>query len=1015
MTRFVKVSLSVVALLLVTLMMFTGCANKALTAAEEAAQAVEDAVKELEEAIDEKADADELAAKVEALNAAVEAANALVTDGDTALKAALEEAKKTVFANAEALISTYNTQITALLNAKANVADINAKFAQLKVLEQNLNNITGGAVKIEDYTALTTTAAYYAYKLEMLWNTIQGYEELYAVEDYAALVEAYKYCEVAIYRATSESVLKQAFDNFEAAMKDAKNAVDVLYYDDILPYVNGNNKSTEAAYNLYNKVKTTYDALTEAKAQNLVRNYYSGYLAVNPGNDYTTEDLLVKTIELWRAELKADVDELGTRYLVYVANGTYNDKAEMDAARNYINLFNGTTAGEGQTLTTGEADKVGVAAFTVPGLFTANEARMNALTGKAFLASGANGAAAAADYVNAQALLFFFGANEDEATLADVDDALIAEKAVANRESVNAVNYLKKIVDQWASDFAPAMGSNPSTANQARYAANKAAIDDVTALVNKTYSYLYDGAIAEYKAEAAEFIDVAKKFFTNGQFDENLVHFSDGPAIEAAIVKANAWATKWTYTDLDVYDATVDVTAVKAYGAILIAKEYYPVASQAAINAWKALASNIELYATWTEDTLVDMYDNTLETTIAWYTTYGFVTNGVVDESVNTLIFVDYEGQLPTPEYYAELNRLVGVRDAAYAAQTAARNALQAKIDTIDTLTLAQYGNDCPTAINELKAEIAEYKAITANCFAYDTAANAHKLNEADVTAAETRYADLVADAEELADVADIVMALTSANGRDNIISAKNTLGRKITAFADFNGEDDANYTRVAYAAIKFAEKLVEDIDIKGAAADLNAKVAALENAVTALENANDDITVAPYFANDNAKNAHVALMDAIATAKANLATSANAYKAAVEEYCVAYAAYQAYDANLLDVDVDALPGAVDYNTNKAAAEADADAAVAVAEVFVAKYDIVVTKINPIKVAALADTHGDAELAEVVESQYVEALAKVDALANVNDTVTINNIVSVYEQAISAAWALAGFASPINA
>ena len=36
-------------------------------------------------------------------------------------------------------------------------------------------------------------------------------------------------------------------------MKDVKNVVDVLYYDDILPYVNGSTKNTEAAYNLYNK------------------------------------------------------------------------------------------------------------------------------------------------------------------------------------------------------------------------------------------------------------------------------------------------------------------------------------------------------------------------------------------------------------------------------------------------------------------------------------------------------------------------------------------------------------------------------------------------------------------------------------------------------------------------------------------------------------------------------------------------------------------------------------------
>ena len=94
MTRFVKVSLSVVALLLVALLVFTGCGdNGALTAANEAKNAVVTATTELEAALAKKADAATLAEKVEALTKAINAAETAASDGDAALNTALAAAK----------------------------------------------------------------------------------------------------------------------------------------------------------------------------------------------------------------------------------------------------------------------------------------------------------------------------------------------------------------------------------------------------------------------------------------------------------------------------------------------------------------------------------------------------------------------------------------------------------------------------------------------------------------------------------------------------------------------------------------------------------------------------------------------------------------------------------------------------------------------------------------------------------------------------------------------------------
>jgi hypothetical protein len=134
MTRLFKVSLSVIALLLVALMVFTACGSEALTKAEEAQKAVQTATADLEAAIAKKADAKELTDKVAQLNAAIQQANSVATDGDASLKAAIEEAKATINANVETLLKAHKVDVAGLIAGKASKDEVNKQVADLKAM-----------------------------------------------------------------------------------------------------------------------------------------------------------------------------------------------------------------------------------------------------------------------------------------------------------------------------------------------------------------------------------------------------------------------------------------------------------------------------------------------------------------------------------------------------------------------------------------------------------------------------------------------------------------------------------------------------------------------------------------------------------------------------------------------------------------------------------------------------------------------------------------------------------------
>lgn len=1030
MTRFFKVSLSVVALLLVAMVLFTGCANKALTAAEEAKEAVEKATADLEAAIAKKADASELAAKVEALTTAVEAATASVTDGDVELKNAIETAKKTLSDNAQTLISTLDVKIAGLLAEKADKATINGELARLDALVNNINTVTGGAISVEKFTELSTTAAFYVYRLELLWNKMAPNAataiELYGEEGYENLLYAYKTAEVVIYRATSFSVIEQAYANFETKVKENPSTVDTLYYDTIMAYVNDASKhNADNAKTLYTTVKTFYTGLTSEAAKDLVEAYYADYFNADSTDAVVTENLLETVIGLWIEEVEADVNELGSRYLVYPENATYkNDKTDLEAARAHINALNGTYNGEQQLIAGGEIAYVNTAFnlalddANVPDAFVKNEARMAKLVGTDFMSSGNVGANAAAAYVNAL-IEQYVGKNDDgtlkgvtyengviteisDETLALVADALTVvgedEEAQpsATPANVDAVNALKKAVDQWAFDFVK-LANNETAENQKRYEANKAVVDNATFVANALYSYLHDEVLADYKAEAQAFIDVAEKFFVNGVYDPAQIVEADGEAITAAMAAARAWQIKWTYINLDVYANTVDVTAEEAYGAILLAVEDYAAKNAAKIEAWIALKPNHDLYATWTEAAKVDIYDTTLETTIAWFNY--FMEDGELTDALDTFTVGDYATK-PTAEYYENLVALKKVRDDARAAKVAATAALNNRLVAIATASLTAYDlddEDASKTIAKLVEDIAAFKADTAFGYDKDDARNATfnmaLANEGNIDVAEDRVEALLAALAEidapLAAIKDLEIDAEADDADDqkaDLEAAVSALAAKVTAFETLDGVLNSDWTKAARTALAEADTDLKYYALVLAAKTLGVEIKDLEDATKALADATAALGNTPtkYFADDNAIDAYDALYRVLSEAAESAYAAERAYATAVANYKAAVAAYKALDNTVEDV-VDAdLPGYAD-GTISDSEENDSDYTVAMAVAEDAAKAYVTIKLEYALTIAHLVPRYNTEAAKINGSQIIDKDAALAALMSAMD------------------------------
>lgn len=1035
MTRFFKVSLSVVALLLVALVLFTGCANKALTAAEEAKQAVEDATAELEAAIAKKADADELTAKVEDLTAAIEAAKALVTDGDVALKAAIDEASKTLGDNAQTLISALDVKIAGLLAEKADKATINEQLAKLDALVTNINEVTNGAISIKDFTELSTTVAYYAYRLEVLWeDNILAYKDLYTEAQFTNLRKAYKNAETALYRATSMSVIEQAYANFEAvaSAKENRNAIDTLYYDTIAPFFKDAAKKTTAdAKKLYTDLKAKYEEYKTANntlAMNALEGYYVGFFSLDTTNDAATENLLAKALILWGEKLNADVAELGNRYLVHQgadAKLFQTDAADIRAAREGINAFNGyTPSGEDAEPVAGEYDYVKAIKNAPASLkkvndtaaFQANETRLVKLEEICFADATVPGAAAGVDFIENEVLDLVYGVpaeDEDRAegdTLANIKADVVAaivesEKnaegtPMPNADVIVAINKLNKLVAAWKTDYVKAPQAGESQANMDRYNVNKAPIAEVEAVVDALYGYLYreGGAVATYKAEAQQFIDLAYVpsdikagiFDEHGNYDFANVKIYHGDMLAEAKALVTAWRNKWNgQVALDVYDTNKDkVVASEAAQAIMLAERSYTATTTQLVADWRNLwaeggaSAILAAYYDVVDGAFVIkadiapefVYETKMETALAWFDF--FVANeDDAKVSMNDLKYVadqlDENEIAPSVAYYDLLKALIVKRTEMREAIAAEAKALQDRIADIKGNTIAAHlagvtAGAEPVAspivvalANDVAAFEAKYVAVD-----HDLEGYVFLLVEKDnITEAGAEFTNIVAK------IAAIKAAVKDVNDLvvddDNDVTTMNGLITAVeTAVANFKtanfDEDDLAYTQAAYDVIKVGQYKIAYYEAVKAGT-------ALDNAVTVLKDTTDAID-----ADD------VATIIALGDVKG---VTCDAYKAKIDALVAANAA-----AGLDEIDFSEFAGYANaYNggvdaANKAADEAYyAAIAVLVKAELTANNDFWADKLEAIEfvIVMVPAAEQDSILADI-EAYYAAAVAKVD-------------------------------------
>ena len=513
MTRFLKVSLSVVALLLVSLIVFTGCGSKeageALTAAEEAMQAVTEATADFEAALADKADASKLADEVEDLLKAIEEAELVAADSDAALKMAIAAARAALTENTQAVVKALDVKIAQLLAEKADSEVLDAELARFEKILNNINNATGAYLKLNDFVSFSSQAGACAYELEQTFNRMAELKSLYG-DNWAKIEKAYTIAKVTIYRATSMAVIDAAIAQFEKVVSENPTDIDDFYYNDFAKYENGTAKE------LYGKAMELYDRVSTDAEKAAVADYYG------KGN------LVLASLELWRKELTAEMVAIGKLYVVgddaTRINNAEAERAAFEAAVNACNTTFGANSAE---------------SLEIPETYTDNVARLEVM-------ANAGNAAAAVLALN---------------TPCDTE---------LDQANVNAISAWKEAYEAWVEVYLPEL-----QAHQKNDPACAARYNAVKALIEPTEDDL-KAAVAALKALAKNYIDSANKafiddmkanFYTDSALDLTRVNILSGATIDAIANAAEAWATENDETLVLPAFLYADANAVKACDA----------------------------------------------------------------------------------------------------------------------------------------------------------------------------------------------------------------------------------------------------------------------------------------------------------------------------------------------------------------------------------------------------------------------------------------------------------------
>lgn len=693
MTRFFKVSLSIVALLLVSLMVFTGCgkADEALTKAEAAEKAVAEATASLEAALADKADATKLAAEVEALTQAIRNAETIAEEGDATLNAAIEAAKKTLTDNTEEIIATIESSIIVLQNEKADQAKVDEAVASLKATVEQIAEATGAYIKIQDYVQFSTTAAYYALDLENLWNSIKGTGLYAGYQD--KLEYEYQVAKIAIYRAPNMETIEDVYARFEAVVK-ACNALPDAIYNTILAY---ENKDTSCQYSsadaLYEYVYGAYSSEETTDAERLA---IADYIVITTETDEKVigeTNLVVRALELWRAELTVAMNSQASVYVVYPEHEDYDDQAAIAAVRANITKFNGETGVA--YCTANFADKE-VAEFVASAEFV-NVENMVAVLATA-KADAEKVAEISAEYIAWLASTVVNRPLEVALTQTDID--------YINNWSTAYKNWNTKYIEQFqiqnyqnATDAATRKAENQKLV--------EATANDMADLIDQL-----EVLAGDYLDDANEmFID---KFVENfydtldedgndimGAYDESKVKLFSRDLLNEIWTGVLAWEKIYTL-NLDGICGVEDYEPNKLISEIITARDYYEnVVAKNALDAWKLLphaAMNTLIGNYTTEESTLTIYDTTALTVKAWFDTY------VGDVEWSDFALGDGDDLKVTKEYYNNVLAVEAARQELIEAQAALNEALAEKINALATATYAGYSDKIDAAQLALNA-----------------------------------------------------------------------------------------------------------------------------------------------------------------------------------------------------------------------------------------------------------------------------------------------------------------------
>lgn len=876
MTRLFKVSLSVIAMLLVALMVFTACGSEALTKAEEAEKAVVEATEELEAAIAKKADAKELTDKVAQLNAAIQAAQTVATDGDASLKAAIEDAKAALTANVETLLQAHKIDVAGLIAGKASKEDVNKQVADLKNMVANIESATLAAIDLKAYVDWTTVAAAYAYELDNIYLEISEYKTLYTDAQWAEIHKAYKVAEVSIYRsfgtADDTSMADAAFNAFKAVIAANPNAVDAIYYgkDGVVDYIADAEKTALKAQALYNKVDTAYAAASDT-AKALFVNYY----VIDANNNLTRVNLLTDTLGYWRAEIAADVNALGRIHPVYSANTKFStDAADFAAAEAQVLAYNDVAEDDFT-----EAE---LAAFL----------RMQAFGAE--LDNAQTGAVVLANQVKALAY---------------------PHKIALTHQCVDAINAWNAECVEWETKFLKYKPANFNTEdglteNEERFIEVKKLIDETRAALDVAKKALGELA-APFKAEAKPFMDLVAQFYVSDEdltLDTTKVTIVDGADIAEALKLAKEWAAKYPeILNINIEYSQAEKKPADVLNEAITLADYYANAFGAAVREWNALdhatlATFIDGSATAT------VYDEKIFAAVDWFETY-LVINGKFTEGCTVEGLED-----ATKDYYDAIVALETALNKAIADKAAAATKLQAALNDLADIKLSE------------EATIATVEALKADYdkdYVADNALNATRgftVNYGTAIADAKARIENIKAAKTAMDNAEAAVKAAKLNAQYPFFTGENitaetayealvaTLSTKINEFSAANGGKET-YAANADKTLADATELLRLDDA------IDATLAALEQlkaANTALKNATDAANALPaYFADAAAYTAlketlaakitaYEATLAASAMEKDEIVATANA-NIATANYLLAkqaeFAKYEAYAA----------------------------------------------------------------------------------------------------------------------